>query len=161
MNNRILQLCFLFVAALILTAASCKNGEGDGSGSNGGTDSTITDNGGGDKGNTDTGNDNGSTGQGNSDSGVPANLLKLFTEGEISKCMLNGTAVYHCRLNANDAGSEIFDMEGEKMHVCNSAWGQTPDPECDQLTECDVLWRVKDNIWGLAPVDNLNGDGGQ
>ena len=160
MNNRIFQILFLMVAAMILTAASCKDKEGGGDAGNGGTDTTATvDNG------NDAGNNDGKGDDGAGDNGaaplVPERLVNKFEQGEISKCMLNGSEVFHCRLNANDAGSEIFNTDAEKIHVCNAAWGQTPDPECEQLTDCEVLWRVKDNIWGLAPVDNLNGEGGQ
>lgn len=95
------------------------------------------------------------------DAKVPENLVKQFTNGEISSCTLDGDNVYHCRLNANDAGSEIYNTNGDKVATCNAAWGQQPDPECSRLENCDVLYRIENNIWGLAPVNNLDGGGGQ
>lgn len=95
-------------------------------------------------------------GEGKTDAAkVPANLVERFSNGEISKCTLNGDLVWHCRLNANDAGSEIYNQAGSKVATCNSAWGQKPDAECDQLENCVVLFRIENNIWGLEPINNL------
>ncbi len=84
---------------------------------------------------------------------TPSVLVERFSNGEISLCTLDGNKVYHCRLNANDAGSEIYGIDTEKIATCNSAWGQKPDPVCSQLLDCKVLYRVENNIWGLEPIN--------
>jgi len=85
---------------------------------------------------------------------VPENLITRFENGEISHCMFEGKSVLQCKLNANDAGANIYDLEGNKLFDCNYAWGK-PVPECASIEGCEVLYRVKDNLWGLEPVDKL------
>ncbi len=89
------------------------------------------------------------------DGQVPSTLVERFSNGEISLCTLDGNEVYHCRLNANDAGSEIYNLAAEKIATCNASWGQNPDPECSRLQNCDVLYRIENNIWGLEPINKL------
>ncbi len=79
-------------------------------------------------------------------------LYKSFKSGEISECKHNGQTVYSAGLNAYDAGESIYDKDGKQIGTCNFAWGQ-PDPICGQLTDCEVIYRVKDNIWGQPAVD--------
>lgn len=85
---------------------------------------------------------------------VPENLITRFQNGEISRCTFDGKPILQCKLNANDAGANIYDLEGNKLFDCNYGWGK-PAPECGQIDGCQVLYRVKDNIWGLEPVDLL------
>jgi len=79
-------------------------------------------------------------------------LHDTYKNGEMSECVLDGEKVYHCALNAYDAGSSIFNAAGDLIGSCNYAWG-TPDSICTQLEACEVIYRVKDNIWGLSHVD--------
>ena len=79
-------------------------------------------------------------------------LYKTYENGEISKCHKNGKTVYVGRLNAYDAGSSVYDMDGNQIGSCNYAWGKV-DPICHELQDCEVIYRVKDNIWGQPEVD--------
>ncbi|MBP7463157.1 MAG: hypothetical protein KA793_02405 [Bacteroidales bacterium] len=80
------------------------------------------------------------------------NLYQTYQNGEISECKHNGQTVYSAGLNVYDAGSEVYDKDGNQIGTCNFAWGQ-PDPICGQLTDCEVIYRVKNNIWGQPAVD--------
>lgn len=79
-------------------------------------------------------------------------LYKTYKNGEISRCQFNGAVVFSGALNAYDAGSVIYDEAGRQLGRCNYAWGQV-DTICNQLTDCETLYRVKDNIWGAPAVD--------
>jgi len=79
-------------------------------------------------------------------------LYKTYKNGEISECKYNGQTVYSAGLNAYDAGGAVYDKDGKQIGTCNYAWGQ-PDPICGQLTDCETIYRVKDNIWGQPAVD--------
>lgn len=79
-------------------------------------------------------------------------LYEWYRNGQISRCKYNGETVYRAGLNAYDAGSVIYDKEGKKIGTCRYAWGE-PDAICGQLTECETIYRVKDNIWGEPPID--------
>src|SRR5690625_2071687 len=79
-------------------------------------------------------------------------LYKTYKNGEISECKHDGQTVYSTGLNAYDAGGAVYNKNGKQIGTCNYAWGQ-PDPICGQLTECEVIYRVKDNIWGQPAVD--------
>ena len=74
------------------------------------------------------------------------------TAGMISECQLNGETVYDVSLNAYDAGSTIYNTDGEVLGTCNYAWG-TPDSICAQLSGCKIIYCVEDNIWGEPAVD--------
>ncbi len=82
-------------------------------------------------------------------------LHKTYKNGEISECTLDGEKVYHCALNAYDAGSSIYNAEGDLIGSCNYAWG-TPDSICSQLENCVVIYRIKDNIWGQSSIDKYD-----
>jgi hypothetical protein len=79
-------------------------------------------------------------------------LYKAYKNGEISECKYNGATVYGAGLNAYDAGVMLYDKEGRTIGNCNYAWGQ-PDAICSQITDCQTIYRVKDNIWGQPAVD--------
>ena len=83
---------------------------------------------------------------------VKQQLYKTYKNGEISECKYNGQTVYIATLNAYDAGSTIYDKEGKQIGVCNYAWGSV-DAICGKTKDCEVIYRVKDNIWGTAAVD--------
>lgn len=40
----------------------------------------------------------------------------------------------------------------KEIGACNFAWGNV-ESICGQLTDCEVIYRVKDNIWGKPAVD--------
>ena len=79
-------------------------------------------------------------------------LHKTFKNGEIDECIYNGQIVFCAGLNAYDAGSSVFDKDGNIIGRCNYAWTKV-DSICRQLKECEVVYRVKNNIWGLPAVD--------
>ena len=79
-------------------------------------------------------------------------LYKVYKDGEIDECKYNGKIVYCAGLNAYDAGSIIYDKEGKQIGSCNYAWGDV-DTICKKLTDCKVIYRVKNNIWGEPAVD--------
>ena len=79
-------------------------------------------------------------------------LHKIYKDGEIDQCKYKGQTVYCAGLNAYDAGGVIYDKNGNQIGSCNYAWGNV-DSICKQLTDCEVIYRVGDNIWGEPPVD--------
>ncbi|HQI40691.1 MAG: hypothetical protein B6D44_11210 [Ignavibacteriales bacterium UTCHB2] len=79
-------------------------------------------------------------------------LYKTYKNGSIDECKYNGQTVYCAELNAYDAGSIVYDKDGKQIGTCNYAWGQV-DAICEQLTDCETVYRVKDNIWGQSEVD--------
>ena len=79
-------------------------------------------------------------------------LHKTFKNGEIDECIYNGQTVYCAGLNAYDAGSSVYDKDGNVIGSCNYAWARV-DSICQQLKECEVVYRVDNNIWGLPAVD--------
>jgi len=79
-------------------------------------------------------------------------LYKNYKNGSIDECRHNGQTVYIAGINAVDAGSSVYDKDGKQIGTCNFAWGQ-PDAICGQLTDCETIYRVKDNIWGQPAVD--------
>ena len=79
-------------------------------------------------------------------------LYKVYKNGEIDECKYNGEIVICAGINAYDAGSVIYDKNGKGIGSCNYAWGSV-DEICNQLTDCEVIYRVENNIWGLPAVD--------
>jgi hypothetical protein len=82
-------------------------------------------------------------------------LKKLFEKyriGQIEECTLDGKVVYHAGINAYDAGSEIYDREGNSIGICNYATRKV-DTACEQLTECEVIYRCEKHISGKPAVD--------
>jgi hypothetical protein len=79
-------------------------------------------------------------------------LYKSYKNGKISECYFDGELVYSAGLNAYDAGETIYNEEGKQIGTCNYAWGQT-DEICGELEDCEIIYCVKDNIWGQPKVD--------
>lgn len=79
-------------------------------------------------------------------------LYETYRFGEIDQCKYQGETVYSAGINAYDAGATVYDKGGNIIGTCNFAWG-TPDPICGELTDCVVIYRCKDHITKLPPVD--------
>lgn len=79
-------------------------------------------------------------------------LYQLYRDGDIEQCKYKGETVYSAGISAVDAGGAIYDKDGNILGTCNFAWG-TPDPICFQLTDCVVIYRCKNHISNLPPVD--------
>lgn len=79
-------------------------------------------------------------------------LFEIYQDGEIEKCIYNGEVVYCGGLNAYDAGSSIYDTDGKFIASCNYAWNNV-DSICYELKNCETIYRVKNNIWGLPEVN--------
>ncbi|WP_377241460.1 hypothetical protein [Persicitalea jodogahamensis] len=75
-----------------------------------------------------------------------------FAAGEIAECRYDGILVYTASPNAYDAGSNIYDKNGNPIGTCNYAWGSV-DSLCRQLKDCEVVYRVKGFLTGQPPVD--------
>ncbi len=87
---------------------------------------------------------------------IPDGLSRIFNKpfavGEIDECKYKGELVYVAGSNYYDAGSAVYDKHGNSIGTCNYAWGPV-DSLCKQLTNCEVIYRVKDHITGLPSVD--------
>ncbi len=82
-------------------------------------------------------------------------LKKMYREyknGEIDECKYNGEVVYTACLNAYDAGTIVYDEDGNKIGTCNYAWGPV-ESICAQLQDYEVIYRCKNHISGQPPVD--------
>ena len=60
-------------------------------------------------------------------------LYKIYSNGEIDECSLNGQTVFTCGINAYDAGSTIYDLNGNVIGNCDYAWGGV-DTVCFEVT---------------------------
>ena len=79
-------------------------------------------------------------------------LYTIYKNGEIDECQYNGQTVYAAGLNAYDAGTIVYDKEGNKIGECNYAWGHV-DSMCVHLQNCSTIYRCDHNIWGQPFVD--------
>ncbi len=79
-------------------------------------------------------------------------LYETYKNGSIDECKYNGQTVYYAELNIYDAGSIIFDKDGNQIGTCNYAW-EHADAICEKLEKCETVYRVKDNIWGESEID--------
>ena len=84
-------------------------------------------------------------------------LYKTYKNGGISECTYNGETVYSASLNANDAGSSIFDKDGKNIGDCNWAWGGV-DAICGETKNCKRIYCIEDNIWGYDYIDKYGLD---
>jgi hypothetical protein len=82
----------------------------------------------------------------------PAVLVANYKLGEVKRCEYEGKTIYICSNNAPDAGNEIFDEKGRQIGVCYYSTNRV-DPPCEGATGCEVLYRVKPNIWGKPGVE--------
>ena len=82
-------------------------------------------------------------------------LYKIYSNGKIDECDYNGKTVFSAGMNFYDAGSTVYDLDGNIIGSCNAAWGGV-DAICNQLSGCKTVYCVKDNIWGKAAVNNFN-----
>ncbi len=79
-------------------------------------------------------------------------LFKAYRNGQISECKLHDKLVYTATFSAADAPVHIYDSAGMKIGTCNYAWGRY-DAICRELKNCEVIYRVKNNIWHMPAVD--------
>jgi hypothetical protein len=82
---------------------------------------------------------------------VQSDLITTYTRGEIEQCQYKGQTVYRCSRNAPDAGSEVFDNTGKRIGRCYYSTGSV-DPICKDATDCKVIYRMANNIWGKPEV---------
>lgn len=81
-------------------------------------------------------------------------LVKQYSNGEVMRCSYQGQTVYRCSRNAPDGGSEVYDAAGEKIGGCYYSTGAV-DPICESMTDCEVIFRAPNNIWGKPAVGSL------
>ena len=79
-------------------------------------------------------------------------LFNIYENGEIDECLYNDEITYVAGINAYDAGSSIYDSEGNLIGSCNYAWGGV-DSLCYLLNNCEVIYRSENHITGEPPVD--------
>jgi hypothetical protein len=79
-------------------------------------------------------------------------LYKTYKNGSIDECKYNDQTVYRATLNVYDANVVIHDKNGKQIGTCNYAWEQF-DVICTKLTDCETIYRCKDNIWGFPEID--------
>jgi len=80
-------------------------------------------------------------------------LYEVYKDGQISVCKYKGETVYSAMQNAYDTPGVIYDKNGNTIGNCNYAWGQV-DVMCKEVTNCKIIYMVKDNIWG-QPATNV------
>ena len=79
-------------------------------------------------------------------------IHKSYYNGQISEGEYNGNVYYQAVMNVYDASEFIYNDNGDQVATCNYAWGNV-DELCSQLNNKIVIYRVKNNIWGLPEVD--------
>lgn len=134
-------LLFFTLVSCTLLAATCDSKGGNG---NGGTDSTATE----DTTLLPTG---GIKPLPLSPEEVEQKLHAQYQNGEIDKCMWKDKATYRCSRNAPDAGSEVYDHQGNRIGRCYYSTRQV-DALCEELMDCKTIYRVAKNIWGKPEV---------
>ena len=82
-------------------------------------------------------------------------LYKTYKNGEISECKYKGETVFTAGLNAYDAGTVVYDKDGKKIGSCSYGWGSV-DAICNELKNCETIYRVDKNIWGEPAVDKYD-----
>lgn len=86
---------------------------------------------------------------------VLLDLYSTYKNGEIKECSYNGQMVYHCAINAFDAGSVVYNEIGVQIGQCNY-FGGNVDAMCSQLENCESIYCVENNIWGYPAVDKYH-----
>ncbi|RWU08233.1 hypothetical protein [Pedobacter chitinilyticus] len=79
-------------------------------------------------------------------------LYEVYKNGQISICKYNGQTVYSAMQNVYDSPEVIYDKNGNPIGNCNYAWGQV-DAMCKEVTNCKIIYMVKDNIWGQSATN--------
>ena len=74
-------------------------------------------------------------------------LVKLYRNGEVNECLYKSKKVFHCALNAYDAGSEIFNIQGDKIADCYYNNNDEIPRMCEEIEGCNTLYRTAKNIW--------------
>ena len=82
---------------------------------------------------------------------VERKLVAQYERGEVEKCLREGVVFYKCSRNAYDAGSEVFDSQGNRVGRCYPST-RIIDPICEQITDCKTIYRIAKNIWGKPEV---------
>ncbi|MEM0997651.1 MAG: hypothetical protein AAGN35_11245 [Bacteroidota bacterium] len=82
---------------------------------------------------------------------TPAALITKYEQGEVSRCNFNGQTVYFGQRNAPDGGAEIYDDKGRQIGVCYYSTNRVDAP-CESAMGCEVIYRIKPNIWGKPGV---------
>lgn len=80
-------------------------------------------------------------------------LYETFQHGKIVACKFKGERVYYAHLSCRDCSTIIFNKNGKHIGTCNYSWIKRIDSICNQITDCKVIYRVENNIWGDSPVD--------
>lgn len=79
-------------------------------------------------------------------------LIQYYKDGEVDVCKHQGQTAYSAAINARGAGSVIYDQNGQEIGRCHYALGSMSDAVCKELTDCETVYRVKNNIWGKPPI---------
>ncbi len=95
------------------------------------------------------------------DAHFESKIVKNNLDGEVDKCTLDGKTYYSVGKNAHsgtetgnvydNASGFIFDTRGGKVGVCNYA-DDLVDSICKKMEQCQPIYRVYPNIWGLPEV---------
>jgi hypothetical protein len=87
---------------------------------------------------------------------VVKELFKTYKNGSISSCIYNGSTVYVGALNANDAGSTVYDSKGKVIDTVSGMIGKSQNGIAEKLNPCIDIYVVTPNIWGKAGVNKYN-----
>ena len=66
-------------------------------------------------------------------------LYSIYKNGKIDECKYNNKIVYVAGLNVYDAGSIVYDLDGNMLGDCNYALGNV-DLICGLLDDCRVIY---------------------
>lgn len=83
---------------------------------------------------------------------VLQDIYQKVKGGQIEVCIYGNDSVYTASINAYDAPTDIFDVNGAKLGTCNYAFNLV-DSICMQLSNCSVIYRGKQHISGQKAVD--------
>lgn len=80
-------------------------------------------------------------------------LYYIYRDGAIEECKLNGEIIYCGQYNnVYDGSRYVYEKGGKLIGACNYR-SPKPDTICLQITDCETIYRIKDNFWGLPEVD--------